>query len=147
VLLMSGYGAVPGRAGRQLLVASAATAVVLAGLAVPLATTAWQSEQADELESVVRTEVTGWLGPDQISQVLELRIDGDTVEALVASGTQPPPVADLETAVRYATGRPVTIRVQWIRAESLRLRNDGAGCVTSCRTADLEGAERSEPVP
>lgn len=119
VLLISGYGAVPGRGGRQLLVASAATAVVLAGLAVPLATTAWQSEQADELESVVRTEVTGWLGPDQISQVLELRIDGDTVEALVASGTQPPPVADLETAVRYATGRPVTIRVQWIRAESL----------------------------
>ncbi|MEU4675199.1 DUF389 domain-containing protein [Amycolatopsis sp. NPDC023774] len=119
VLLMTGFGAAVERAGRRLLTISVATAVLLAGLAVPLATTGWQTVEADELESVVRTELTDWIGPDQISLVLQLSVDGNTVEALVASGARPPPVADLQTAVRDATGRPVTVRVQWIRAESL----------------------------
>jgi uncharacterized membrane protein len=119
VLLLAGFGQTSGHISRRLLTVSAAVAVVLAGLAVPLATTGRQIVSDEALDDVVRTELTTWLGPNELARVLDLRVNGDTVDILITSGTHPPPVATLQNAVRDATDRPVTVHVLWLRAENL----------------------------
>jgi uncharacterized membrane protein len=119
VLLFAGFGQTSGQASRRLLTVSVAVAVVLAGLALPLATTGRQIVSDHALDDIVRTELTTWLGTNELARVLDLRVNGDTVDILITSGTRPPPVATLQNAVRAATHRPVTVHVHWLHAENL----------------------------
>jgi uncharacterized hydrophobic protein (TIGR00271 family) len=119
VLLLGGFGSPDPGAGRPLLTVGVGFGLALVVMAVPLGVTGLDTLQRENLESTVRLELDGWLGTDQPAEVLDLTVDGDRVAVLLASVERPPSSATLEDAVSEAVGRPVSVDVQWLQAESL----------------------------
>lgn len=85
-------------------------------IAIPLALTGQTIlGTASDLRNATEA-VDDWLGEDSVYRVIELDVDGDTVNVqLIGPGTPPPPPSgDLSAKLADEVGRPMTSRVAWI---------------------------------
>ncbi|GAA1476362.1 hypothetical protein GCM10009623_08080 [Nocardioides aestuarii] len=119
VLVLGGFGSPEPGDGRPLVTWGLGFALAMVVTAVPLGLSGVETLERETVESAVRLELVDWLDSDEPVDVLDLRVEGDTVAVLIASVDRPPATASLEAAVSDAVGHAVTVEVHWLAADRL----------------------------
>lgn len=86
---------------------------------VPLSITSFSAWTDTNNDAAARQAVSGWLGADDDLTLVDLEVDGDSVEMVLTGSDAPPPVGELQTTLDKEFGETVELSVRFIPSEIL----------------------------
>ena len=132
VYLVSGFTplSVLARARRRVQISMVAAVAGVVIVLVPLTFNAVRIINEAREDAATRSVVLEWLGDDSRLDIIDLEVDGDEVELVLAGPEEPPTTEPLVAELAGLLGEPLAVRVRWAPVTEVLAEYGGEGGAT-----------------